>query len=768
MIRTIAAALALLVSASVFAQSPAPAPVQPVKRPDKTIDPASCVTAECHSSVKATPVVHGPVATNACFSCHEQTSIEKHTFKVTRQNAELCTYCHEFSVADMPAIHKPVADGQCLGCHDPHGGVNQSITREKNTFDLCSRCHENVKMDKKFLHAPVAQGACDSCHTPHAAKFPKLLDVVGADMCLSCHVEFEPAIAGAKSHHKAMEKGCTECHNAHGSNAPMSLAKPVPELCMGCHEKLKDKVASATVQHSAISRDRACMTCHAAHASNVGKLLTEPQAEGCIKCHDKAIKTQRGYTVASVKEVMDPKLVKHGEIKDGQCAGCHEVHGGERAMLLTQPYSRVFYQNFSVDHYALCFSCHDSQLVMAERTTKVTGFRNGDVNLHSVHAKSGTRDKNCRACHTMHAGPSERLIRETMTYGKWQMPMRFNKTATGGSCFPGCHGQYAYDREKPVPATRPTTNPAQIAATLPRSAHEEAHVISWSATDTNGKAVSIPASKQATALVLVASEDKGSAALLTRLYQASAGAKDVQTIVVCSGRGADQEAAELAKTTRWPVVADTNREAVEALGVHGWPMVLVLQPDGLEIARISGDATFLAIKLPAYLERAAGRIDEKTMQQRLAARPVVEADPGKRIARDLRVARVLLDENRPQQAIAFLDRDAKMLANTPESKALRAEALIQLKKADDALNVLDQIPANDVVRPGQMDLLRAQAFMVQERWDLAKPLLESALNKSPDLAQAHRLLGQIFELEQNWAKAAEHYRAASEAGLKSR
>jgi tetratricopeptide (TPR) repeat protein len=277
--------------------------------------------------------------------------------------------------------------------------------------------------------------------------------------------------------------------------------------------------------------------------------------------------------------------------------------------------------------------------------------------------------------------------------------------------------------------------------------------------------VSIPAStpNQITALVMVSADDKSATSLLERLHAAMASTKNMQTIVLCSGPGADQRSSELAKQTPWPVVADKNHEAVEALGVRGWPMVLVLRPDGLEVTRVSGDATFLAMKIPAYLDRAAGRIDEKALQQQLATLPVVEGDAGKRIARDLRVARVLLDESRPQQALAFLDRDAKALAGTPQSKALRAEALIQLKKPDDALSILDQIPSNDVLKPGQIELLRAQAFVVQERWYLAKPLLESALDKSPDLVQAHRLLGQVYEQEQNWAKAAEHYRAASDA-----
>ena len=195
-------------------------------------------------------------------------------------------------------------------------------------------------------------------------------------------------------------------------------------------------------------------------------------------------------------------------------------------------------------------------------------------------------------------------------------------------------------------------------------------------------------------------------------------------------------------------------------------MVLVLRPDGLEVARVTGDATFLAIKLPPYLERASGRIDQKTLEQRLAAQPVVESDMAKRTARDLRTARVLLDEKKPAQAVAFLDRDAKASAKLPEAMALRAEALIQLKKPDDALLTLNQIPEG-ALPAGRFEVLRARAFMAQERWDMAKYLLETALTKTPDIPEAHRLLGELYEQEQNWAKAAEHYRAASEKAPKA-
>ena len=44
-----------------------------------------------------------------------------------------------------------------------------------------------------------------------------------------------------------------------------------------------------------------------------------------------------------------------------------------------------------------------------------TGFRDGNVNLNHVHV--GKR-RTCRLCHRAHAGPNDRLVRETVGYGR--------------------------------------------------------------------------------------------------------------------------------------------------------------------------------------------------------------------------------------------------------------------------------------------------------------------------------------------------------------
>ena len=55
-------------------------------------------------------------------------------------------------------------------------------------------------------------------------------------------------------------------------------------------------------------------------------------------------------------------------------------------------------------------------------------------------------------------------MRDSVPYGNWTMPINFKRTETGGSCAPGCHKAFAYDRNNPVLITPPsTTQPAAAA-----------------------------------------------------------------------------------------------------------------------------------------------------------------------------------------------------------------------------------------------------------------------------------------------------------------
>ena len=87
---------------------------------------------------------------------------------------------------------------------------------------------------------------------------------------------------------------------------------------------------------------------------------------------------------------------------------------------------------------------------MTAETTDLTDFRNGSSNLHYLHVSKPEKGRTCRACHAPHASAGPKHIRETVSYGVWEIPIQFKKTDTGGSCQPGCHRPKAYDRASPV------------------------------------------------------------------------------------------------------------------------------------------------------------------------------------------------------------------------------------------------------------------------------------------------------------------------------
>jgi hypothetical protein len=87
---------------------------------------------------------------------------------------------------------------------------------------------------------------------------------------------------------------------------------------------------------------------------------------------------------------------------------------------------------------------------LTQKTSGLTNFRNGERNLHFVHVNKSDRGRNCRACHDAHASPNALHVRSSVPYGSWQMPINFQQTQSGGSCAPGCHKPFEYDREKPV------------------------------------------------------------------------------------------------------------------------------------------------------------------------------------------------------------------------------------------------------------------------------------------------------------------------------
>ncbi len=717
---------------------------------------ASCVTEECHVAVKAFAHQHGPVSVNACDVCHELVDKDKHQFKLLRARKELCTYCHEFDVSNMPVVHEPVQNEECLGCHNPHGSSTRSLMREESVAATCDRCHESFTRTSSFLHSPVHDGECITCHAPHASRLANLLDAVGSDLCLTCHQEFGRQLAGAAFTHEALKEQCERCHDPHGSDQPLSLVAAVPQLCYDCHEQTYNTVTQAAFRHSGAVQDKqSCDNCHTPHGGNLAGLLRDVPQRLCLTCHDEPVQTPDGRTVAAVPQLADLSLHGHGPMSDGLCEGCHQPHGSMNANLLTQSFSNEPRQLFAVENYAFCFQCHDAGLVVqqAPQEQPVTRFRNGQTNLHALHVNDRW-GRSCTSCHRRHVSDNTKLIRTSLQFKNWETDIGFRETENGGFCLAGCHVPLSYDRVNPVAFDSRIDKepPAPIRSAPPAP-------IRFTARDTAGDAITVPGDGSMNIIIALRCDSVPDAKSLAPLIAVLRDAKQARILVLVSGADAPAAAANLLSLyNAWQIVPDEKGELNNELNIHGWPLVLMVDHNGRELARLGGVPLSLAIRLQGYLD-AAMNPGQSSPPKPVAA--IVDDGQKRRVDQYLGLASQLRQQNHPQQAKKVLTEALELHPDEVELQLALAQTLMDLDQPEQALTRLAMVQP-DASRSDKRNLLQARALVALDRWDEAQVLAEPLVQNKDLQRDAYLLLGRIYEHAERWREAAEAYRLAQQ------
>lgn len=375
----------------------------------------NCAVSGCHSQTKLHARLHEPVATNRCDACHEPKrgatpfqSGPRHEFKRAGDNPELCYACHDrvaFTAVTEGGryrfVHEPVKMGVCILCHDPHGSEHAGLLSVDTDRKLCARCHRVTFEKGDHVHPPVADGTCGACHNPHGSDHDKFLHA-----------------------------------------AP-------PELCLDCHDTIEELLDDATVAHDAVTTGRSCLSCHDPHVSAVESLLAGEPMGLCLSCHNKELESDDGK-IRNIAQYLEVNPNHHGPIRDNNCSACHNPHAGTVHRLLSKAYPVGPYAPFDEDTYALCFDCHEVEMVEEERDEEVTEFRNGDLNLHYLHVNRQEQGTTCGACHDVHAGRDAKHMAYPTKFGDQALLTSYEASTTGGSCQSGCHQVKAYDRVKPV------------------------------------------------------------------------------------------------------------------------------------------------------------------------------------------------------------------------------------------------------------------------------------------------------------------------------
>jgi len=402
----------------------------------------TCVTSQCHAGMGEGKFVHGPVGVGQCVVCHTSGNPKHPTksvttdFKLQAEGKELCYLCHE-SMDDQKVVHAPIEMGDCVSCHDPHQSDTELMLTRKTTSDLCFSCHEDNKITRNMVHGPVAAGDCNICHNPHSAAFDGLVEMEGAELCYLCHLD-KQAQFDLKYKHEPVVEGCEDCHDAHATDFPYLLISDKETLCLDCHSEMGKHLKESSIKHSALDK-KDCTICHTAHASDYPHQLKASTKEICYVCHqDLGVQIRKSAYL-------------HGPVEQDDCYACHDSHGSNYTNILKNPFPAEFYIPYKTENYDICFDCHNSDIALDRFTTTLTGFRNGDVNMHFLHVNR-EKGRSCKACHEMHAGNQAKHIRKEVPFGGrgWMLPVNFTQLKNGGNCVVGCHKPKDYDRVNPV------------------------------------------------------------------------------------------------------------------------------------------------------------------------------------------------------------------------------------------------------------------------------------------------------------------------------
>jgi len=432
----------------------APQPIEPAPKPTMPLPTdAGCITAACHASFPAAAHVHGPVSAGACDVCHAEDD-GKHNFPLKRSGNDLCEFCHS-TVGHRSRVHAAVEDSGCIACHDPHASQTNFLLTADSVEALCLTCHELPP--GIYAHGPMATGACTACHEPHEADYANLLrGGDGPEHCFTCHDEMRFQLTNAPYTHEPAIENCLICHEAHRSDYEHQLTMPTEQVCFGCHRDIEARIGDADPPHAAVFTADRCANCHDPHGAGRPKLLRDRTDRLCLTCHDRPIQARQGRTIPNMALAIVGRRYLHGPVTTGDCTACHNAHGASHAKLLDEQFAETFYAPFDLQHYQLCLRCHNEQMVLAETTTNLTDFRNGDQNLHYLHVNRQTKGRTCRTCHEIHGSDLPKHMAESVPFegASWPLPIEYRKTEDGGSCAPGCHEPMAYSRT-PTPGSSP-------------------------------------------------------------------------------------------------------------------------------------------------------------------------------------------------------------------------------------------------------------------------------------------------------------------------
>jgi predicted CXXCH cytochrome family protein len=383
---------------------------------------------------------------------------------------------------------------QCTTCHDPHDDTfGNFLVMEDGNRALCVACHKmqnwgtsahntsEVAWTRQGVNpwpfttsrGTVAEHGCANCHTPHTAGDGRNLLNFGTE-----------------------EDNCLACHNGNVARTNISadiekVSRHPVRLTTGIHEAGEDIFISPADRHVE------CVDCHDPHSARkteagkgFGYLTNTPgididggettnivaEFEMCFRCHGsgpgrRAMPTPRVHDQTNIRLQFDtgnpsfhpvagpgnnsdvPSLITPlAENSTIKCSDCHASDGDSRLggqgpdgphgsifpSLLIRNYQTQDRTPESPSAYALCYTCHDRNSILADET----------FSEHRLHISDNSTP--CSACHDPHGisltqGDSDsnsHLINfdSSIVFPNAADELRFeDRGSRAGACYLACH-----------------------------------------------------------------------------------------------------------------------------------------------------------------------------------------------------------------------------------------------------------------------------------------------------------------------------------------
>ncbi len=385
---------------------------------------------------------------------------------------------------------------QCTSCHDPHDDTNGYFLVKSNlNSGVCKTCHSKTGFQQsshnlstatwngagnnpwpKNFYNNVTDNACWNCHWSHGGSAPEFLlaNYPEENVCSVCHnanvaskdvmSEFsKPSthnVFATTGVHSPVEDittmqshvECIDCHNPHSVNSNTATAPNVS----GRLSNVRGADLSGAEVNPALYQYQVCIKCHGTNLNiNIPPFANRQVDTSNIRIAINPSNPSYHPIAAQGASNNVPSLIPpYTENSIIYCTDCHNndnavsaggtgpegPHGSNYPYLLERRYEMADYTPYSQAAYALCFKCHDPNIVLSSSSA----FRQ-----HRRHVIR--EDIPCSACHDPHGVPQGtasdgvhiRLINfdTNIVQPSSSGILKFEVINNRGYCYVNCHGE---------------------------------------------------------------------------------------------------------------------------------------------------------------------------------------------------------------------------------------------------------------------------------------------------------------------------------------